>query len=447
MHTSSPEPLAALLPSASGPSVRIPMVVFSHLRWSFVFQRPQHLLTRLARQFDVFFVEEPVLRDAPPRLEATRQASGVEVLTPYTRVQAGGFHDDQIPILKSLVAEFVADRGIAEPLVWLYTPMALPLVANLEPRGVIYDCMDDLAAFKFAPPQLLERERALMALADVMLTGGPSLYEARKDRHPNIHCLPSAVDAAHFAPANLDGGDPEAVMAAALHRPLPHPRLGFFGVIDERLDLGLLEALADWHPDWHIVMAGPVVKIDPAALPRRPNLHWIGMQRYEALPHLMSHWDVCLLPFALNEHTRFISPTKTLEYLAGGKPAVSTPIHDVVSLYGSVVRIGSSAPEFAAAVQQALAEPAREQAERRIAAQALVDGCTWDGTAARIADLLREYTPARLAESIVLAEPLVQRAPLIMAREHVTATPTPAIAELSGAACATRHAVSPAPRP
>jgi UDP-galactopyranose mutase len=390
--------------------------VFSHLRWGFVFQRPQHLLTRLAQHFDVLFIEEPVFREGGPCLRCFRQASGVEVLTPFTNVQAGGFHDDQMPVLKPLVSDFLVGRGLAEPLVWLYTPMALPLVAGLEPRAVIYDCMDDLATFKFAPPQLLEREHALMEMADLVLTGGPSLYDARKDSHSNIHCLPSAVDAAHFAPANLDGEDVEAPFAAELHRALPHPRLGFFGVIDERLDLALIERLADQRPDWHIVMAGPVVKIDPAALPHRSNLHWIGMQRYEALPHLMSHWDVCLLPFALNEHTRFISPTKTLEYLAGRKPAVSTPIHDVVSLYGSVVRVAATADEFVVAIEQTLAESAQQRVDWRIAAQAMVDRCTWDETAARIAKLLQVCVKAGSAQPILLDQPLGEEAPLIVDR-------------------------------
>ena len=402
MPTSSIHQRASGLPAVQPSAHRIPLVVLSHLRWGFVFQRPQHLLSRLAQQFDVYFVEEPVFRDGAPALQARRQPGGVEVITPETPVHSPGFHDDQMPALKSLLADFMVERGIVEPLVWLYTPMALPLVADLEPRAVVYDCMDDLASFKFAPPQLLEREHALMALADVVLTGGPSLYEARKHLHPNIHCLPSAVDTAHFAPANLDPNAAESRLAADLHEAMPHPRLGFFGVIDERIDLDLVAQLADQRPGWHIVMAGPVVKIDASALPQRPNLHWIGMQRYETLPHLMAHWDVCLLPFALNEHTRFISPTKTLEYLAGGKPAVSTPIRDVVSLYGPVVRIGATADEFVAAIEQTLAQPAQERDAWRVAAQATVDSCTWDNTAARIAQLLGAYARSSAARSIVM---------------------------------------------
>jgi len=417
MQTSTPDRLSNFLTGSPDRGDRPPLIVFSHLRWSFVFQRPKHLLSRLAQHFDVYFVEEPVFADAEPALMSATHQGGVEVLTPRTKEFASGFHDSQLNAMKPLIADFMASRGIQEPLVWLYTPMALPLVADLEPRAVIYDCMDDLASFKFAPPELVAREQALMELADVVLTGGPSLYEARLGKHPNLHCLPSAVDAAHFAPENLDGDDVEAVVAGELHRGMPHPRLGFFGVIDERLDLGLVEALADQRPDWQIVMAGPVVKIDPATLPQRPNIRWIGMQRYETLPHLMSHWDVCLLPFALNEATRFISPTKTLEYLAAGKPVVSTPIRDVVSLYGSVVRIGKDAGEFVAAVEEILDEHAPERARRRTRGQALVDACTWDGTAAFIATMLLEYAPAAPAAPIVLHEPLADPAPLVTAHE------------------------------
>ncbi len=424
MHTPSSDTLSPLLPP--GVCGRIPLVVFSHLRWGFVFQRPQHLLTRLARQFDVFFVEEPVFTEGAPSLESVRQAEGVEVLTPFTPVAAPGFHDDQMPALKALVAGFLAARQVTQPVAWLYTPMALPLVEDLEARALVYDCMDELAAFKFAPPQLLERERALLEAADVVLTGGPSLYETRKHLHPNIHCLPSAVDAAHFAPHNLDGTSSESRLADEMHRSLPHPRLGFFGVIDERLDLALVERLADLRPEWQLVMAGPVVKIDPGTLPRRANLHWIGMQRYETLPHLLAHWDVCLMPFALNEHTRFISPTKTLEYLAGGKPVVSTPIRDVVSLYASAVSIGESAEDFAQAVDRTLARSEGERAQWRIAARVLVDGCTWDGTAARIAALLQPYVGVGSVEPIVLDAPLVDGAPLIMPRKDAT-MPLPAL--------------------
>lgn len=423
MQTSTPGHLLELIPTLTDRVVRAPLIVFSHRRWGFVVQRPQHLLIRLARHFDIYFIEEPVFAEGAPALMSAIHQNGIEVLTPRTPVFAPGLHDDQLAVLKPLVDEFVAARGLADPLVWLCTPMALPLVADLEPRAVVYDCMDELASFTFAPPQLPAREAALMALADVVFTGGPSLYEVRKGRHPNLYCLPSAVDADHFAPAGLDGDDVEGAVATELHRGMPHPRLGFFGVIDERLDLDLVANIATLRPDWQIVMVGPVVRIDPAALPQRPNIRWLGMQCYEALPHLMANWDVCLLPFALNEATRFISPTKTLEYLAGGKPVVSTPIRDVVSLYASAVRIGSTAEDFVAAVEAALAESPAALADWRIRAEALVDGRTWDGTADIIAGVLLEYVEHAPAQSIVLHEPQDFAKPQLVMR----ADPTPSV--------------------
>lgn len=416
MQTSLPDSLLELVPTLTDRVLRAPLIVFCHLRWSFVFKRPQHLLTRLARDFDIYFIEEPVFAEGPPALMSAIHQNGIEVLTPRTPVFAPGLHDDQLALLKPLVEEFVAARGLVDPLVWLCTPMALPLIADLEPCAIVYDCMDDLASLKFAPPQLPAREAALIERADVVLAGGLSLYEARRGCHPNLHCLPSAVDAAHFAPTGLDGDDEERVAATELHRGMPHPRLGFFGVIDERLDLDLVANIATLRPDWQIVMVGPVARIDPATLPQRPNIRWVGLQRYEALPYLMLHWDVCLLPFALNEATRFISPAKTLEYLAGGKPVVSTPIRDVVSRHATVVRIASTAEDFVAAVQAALAESPGEQAEWRMRAKSLVDGCTWDGTAGRIADLLLEYVMRVPLPALVLHESTEATPPRIAAQ-------------------------------
>lgn len=341
------------------------LIVFSHLRWSFVWQRPQHLMSHLAAHHRVFFVEEPVHdRDAPAHLDCIPHGPNLQVLVPHTPVEASGFHDDHLPVLRPLIEQWLRDQAIEDCLIWLYTPMALPLVTSLRARMVIYDCMDELASFKDAPRQLRQRETALLKLADLVLTGGPSLYQAKRTLHDDVHCLPSAVDAAHFAPPRPgdDGVEPRA--AAALLAPIARPRLGFFGVIDERLDLALIDQLATARPDWQIVMVGPVAKIDPQALPRHPNLHWLGMQPYERLPHLMAGWDVCLMPFALNDATRHISPTKTLEYLAGEKPVVSTAVPDVVSLYGDLVEIGRDAPSFIAACARALAETPRQRRQR-----------------------------------------------------------------------------------
>lgn len=377
------------------------LIVFSHVRWSFVYQRPQHLLSRLARQYPVLFVEEPVRSQGEPRLERALPAPNVEVLTPHTPLESAGFHDDQLSVLQPLLAEFLRERGLHDYLAWFYTPMALPLLSELHPSVVVYDCMDELSAFKDAPPQLHDRESALLARADLVLTGGPGLYEAKRHLHPNVHCLPSAVAAEHFSPQRLKPNSDGAREAAHLQAHIRHPRLGFFGVIDERLDFDLIRALAEARPFTQIVMVGPVAKIDPASLPQRANIHWLGMQPYELLPYLTAPWDVCLMPFALNEATRFISPTKTLEYMAAEKPVVSTAVQDVMLLYGHVVRVAHNAAEFIAACDEALAENENKLVQRVCDMRATVARFSWDNSAWRVRQLLaHEMQKAPLAVAV-----------------------------------------------
>jgi UDP-galactopyranose mutase len=369
------------------------LIVFSHLRWNFVFQRPQHLLTRLAAHYRVLFVEEPTQESGPARLQVGAAEAGVTVVKPLTPLPSRGFADDQIALIAPLVSELVDAEGIDEPIVWFYTPMALPLLACLRPLAVVYDCMDELSAFAGAPPQLREREAQLMERADLVLTGGPSLYEAKRHLHPNVLCLPSSVDAKHFSVEGRTGDEAMVERARQLQGAIAGPRLGYFGVIDERMDLDLVRRLADADPRWNVIMVGPVVKIDPASVPQRPNLHWLGQQPYELLPRLIEGWEVGLLPFAINESTRFISPTKTLEYMAAGKPAVSTAIKDVATLYGDVVRIARSADEFVAACAAALEEPPAKRCERLLAMQASVARSSW----ARTAETIHAALEGRLA--------------------------------------------------
>jgi glycosyltransferase involved in cell wall biosynthesis len=361
----------------------LPLIVFSHLRWDFVYQRPQHLLSRLAAMGrQVLFIEEPVQGSATPFFERFAPQPGIEVLRPHTPLRASGYADEQLPYIAELLTDYLIDFNIAEYDVWFYTPLALPLLTELEPRIVVYDCMDELASFAHAPPQMLERERSLLRQADVVLCGGPSLHDAKRIVHPKAVCLPSAVDVEHFAPRSSLPEDPQA------H--LPRPRLGFYGVVDERLDIDLIAALADADPDWQIVMVGPVVKISAADLPRRPNLHWTGQESYERLPLWVAGWDVCLVPFALNEATRFISPTKTLEYMAAGKPVVSTPIKDVLRLYGEAVAVGHDHDEFVRACRRALEESALERRLRASRMQQMVRQSTWDAAARTVHQLLLE---------------------------------------------------------
>ena len=368
-----------------------PLIVFSHLRWDFVYQRPQHLLSRIAHQHRVIFIEEPVFEaGVTPHFEYRNPCDNVLVLRPVSPVEALGFHDDQLAVLKPLVQQLLHDEELEDYLVWFYTPMALPLLAELQPEAVIYDCMDELSAFKGAPKQMRQRESALLKRADLVLTGGPSLYQNKRDSNPNVHCLPSSVDVAHYAPAHITERSEEYLAAEQLQGHILAPRIGFFGVIDERLDLSLVAALAEARPDWHVVMVGPVVKIDAAALPQQDNIHWLGQQSYARLPALVAGWDVCMLPFALNEHTRYISPTKTLEYLAAEKPVVSTPVNDVVSMYGEVVRIAHDPQQFIDACDAALKESPEQRAERLAASATTVARFSWDESARTVLRLMDE---------------------------------------------------------
>jgi glycosyltransferase involved in cell wall biosynthesis len=365
-----------MLHPSSAPVDSLPAIVcLSHLRWNFVFQRPQHLMTRCALERPVYFVEEPIYRaDTSPQL-CTERCDGVTVVVPV--LPEGLTSQEYCGQQRLLLRQLLQAEHLTEYVLWYYTPMALPFTDDLEPAAIVYDCMDELSAFKDAPPALKELEAALMRRAGLVLTGGHSLYEAKRHQHPNIHPFPSSVDITHFAAArhmNTDAHD---------QAPIPHPRLGFFGVIDERLDAGLVEAVAAARPDWQLVMIGPVVKIDPQSLPQRPNIHYLGAKRYEELPRYLAGWDVALLPFACNEATRFISPTKTPEYLAAGKPVVSTPIQDVVRPYGheGLVHIAAEASAFVQACEAAMAEDAFARITH---ADAFLRHMSWDGTWARI---------------------------------------------------------------
>lgn len=359
-----------------------PLIVFSHLRWDFVYQRPQHLLSRLARSRLVYFVEEPVCdRHHEPFLELSRPAPNVVVARPHTPAEAWGFTPHQQAYLESLLNDLIEKEELTSYVAWLYTPMALPLAQALYPTAVVFDVMDELSAFKFAPQELKDLEARTLDWADVVFTGGPSLYKAKLGRHGNLHCFPSSVDAAHFANAQTMAEAPDQAS-------LPHPRLGFYGVVDERMDLDLLRAVASARPEWQLVLVGPVVKISIADLPTLPNIHYMGQRKYAQLPSYLAGWDVCLLPFALNEATQFISPTKTLEYMAAELPIVSTPITDVVEPYSSIVYSGRTPAQFIAACEQALQSSLQERTVRVKAMREVLKSTSWDRTAGAISALI-----------------------------------------------------------
>jgi UDP-galactopyranose mutase len=295
--------------------------------------------------------------------------------------EARGFDERAAREIPPLLADMLRASQASRHVSWLYTPMALPLAASLDPQAIVYDCMDELSAFMGAPPALREREAELFACADVVFTGGPSLYRAKRDKHPNVHCFASSVDAAHFRRALAI---PEAPALAHV----PYPRLGFYGVLDERLDRDLLEAAAALRPEWQFVLVGPVVKIADSDLPRRANLHYLGQRSYDELPAFLAGWDVCLLPFARNESTRFISPTKVLEYMAAEKPIVSTPITDVAEPYADVVRLAATPAELIAACEGALQEAGDERARRTQRMRDILARTSWDATVEHMARLV-----------------------------------------------------------
>ncbi len=384
-------------PSENGRSAVPALLVFSHLRWHFVTQRPQHLLARAARNRTVYFWEEPFIHArnegtqpaaGAPWLEllTADEAPGVTVLRPHL-YEGESFEGAQ----RRLLDAFLLERHIARFDAWFYTPMALGFAAHLAPEVTVFDVMDELSAFAGAPPELLARERELFRRADVVFTGGHSLYEHKRTQHANVHAFPSSIEKEHFAKALLPQPDP-ADQAA-----IPHPRVGFYGVLDERFDRELIAEVARLRPGIHLVLLGPVVKIDPAGLPQAPNIHYLGSKGYRDLPAYLAGWDATMLPFALNDSTRFISPTKTPEYLASGKCVVSTPIHDVIHDYGAVglVEIAATPQAFAEALDRALEagdDPAWQAHVRVKLAQS-----SWDSTWSAMQAEMERVRPAHTA--------------------------------------------------
>ncbi|MBA3943813.1 MAG: glycosyltransferase [Herpetosiphonaceae bacterium] len=394
------------------------VVCISHLWWNWVWQRPQQLITRLAQHHRVFWTEEPHIEIGPPsdafeiteeaphltlgrlilrsdadtfvsRLKQTLTQSGADNFRLPAELREASllFESSAQERLEREVVEYVSAWRHGPLVLWLYTPIVANFIDLLKPDLVVYDVMDELTAFKYAPPRLKQQEQALLQRADLVFTGGPSLYEARRSRRPDVHLFPSGVDRQHFA---------QELPAPLALRDLPHPIIGFFGVIDERIDLELLARAAQARPDWNWVMIGPVLKIEEQSLPREVNIHYLGKQAYGDLPTYLRAFDVAMLPFALNEATQFISPTKTLEYMAAHKPIVSTPIKDVSTLYGSVVRIAATAEAFVAQIEAALGESAGESDDRHHRELELLQRYEWDQIAAQMNTLIEERLQQKL---------------------------------------------------
>lgn len=385
------------------------VICISHLRWDFVWQRPQHLLSRMAQKYNVIFVEEPIASTEAqtPTLEITKGRSlgshaptVIRLIQPVAEPRWIGHGD---PLTQSMYSHLLRKHIETDldqpPIVWLYTPMALPFLRVIDYRLLVYDVMDQLAAFKGAPIDIANKEEILLKEADIVFTGGVSLYRAKRAFNTSTYLFPSGVETAHYAKAAKRDAFPKPADLDGLQGPI----LGYFGVIDERIDLPLIGRLAEAHPEASIAMIGPVVKIDAADLPQAPNIHYLGMKEYADLPAYLAHFDVCLVPFAMNESTRFVSPTKTLEYMVAHKPIISTPIADVVELYGEVVKIGHTTDEFCQQVDAALANGRPrgiKSAENR-----LLDENSWDSIADRMSRLIN----ARLTKRHWKLEPTTGR--------------------------------------
>ncbi len=365
------------------------LICLSHLRWDSVFQRPHHLMTRFARYRRVVFVEEPVQESGAAFMQVSQREGGIRVATPHLPMDLP--EGERFAVQRQLVDAMIYEFKVREYVTWYYTPMALEFTRHLRPLATVYDCMDELSAFAGAPRPLREREAELFRRADLVFTGGQSLYEAKREQHPRVYAFPSSVEAAHFARARTPQPDPVD------QANIPHPRLGFFGVLDERMDIDLVRGIAEAHPEWHLVMIGPVVKINPAHLPRRSNIHYLGPKAYANLPAYLAGWDVALMPFAMNDSTEFISPTKTPEYLAGGKPVVSTPVKDVVRHYGKLegVKIAATPEEFVAACEEALELTRHPESGWLAEADLMLSASSWDITQARMAGLISDILGTR----------------------------------------------------
>lgn len=369
-----------------------PLICFSHLRWDFVWQRPQHLLSRLSKRFKIYFVEEPAFSELTdqPKLEVLPTPANpdivvIRLILPGAEESWVG-HGDKTsqPVYNDLLSQFFKEQNIKQPLLWFYTPMALDFLQIIpDYKLLIYDVMDQLAAFKDAPVELLKREKDLLERADIVLTGGVSLYRSKLPFNKNTYLFPSGVEIEHYAtaanPANFDL-PPEL-------EGRKKPILGYFGVIDERVDQPLLAYIANSRPDWTILLIGPVLKIDPGELPVADNLLYLGMRPYNVLPSYLAFFDVALIPFALNEATEYLSPTKTLEYLAAGKPVIATPINDVIELYGEVVRIAHNPNEFVEQVEATLKSNPDTNSGR---VAEILNRATWDSIAGKITELIEQ---------------------------------------------------------
>ena len=283
------------------------VVVLSHLRWDFVYQRPQHLMTRAAGRHRVLFIEEPLSADTFA-FQMRTDTSGVRVVQPL--LPSGTPDPDAESWLRGALTDLVAEwRGAG----WSSgTTRSWPSRSAAISRPRSRSSTAWISSARFAVRhQPFARAKTRSSVAPTLSSPGAGAFGRRSGACIRVFTVSRA--ASTFRTSRRPGWRSEPPALASI----PHPRLVYAGVIDERIDLDLLHALADSGAG-EVVLIGPVAKIDPADIPRGPHIHALGQRPYAELPSFFAHADLGLMPFALNEATRFISPTKTPEYLAAG---------------------------------------------------------------------------------------------------------------------------------
>lgn len=351
------------------------MIVFCHLRWDFVYQRPQHLISRMAKNMKILLVEEPWHREHEEGSRLTVINENLSILQPNVA---------SIEEITSILPEYVKDMKAATG--WFYSASFVPVLQDMQFDKIVYDCMDELSLFKGAPEKLIEQEKYLVAHADIIFTGGKSLFESKQKMHDNVYCFPSSVDEKHFAKAMNGIAIPDDIVN------IPGPIVGYYGVIDERINLNLVNEIALAKPDVSFVMIGPLAKIGEHELPRQNNIYYLGMKTYEELPGYLKAFSIAMMPFALNDATKYISPTKTLEYMAAGKPIISTAIKDVVRDYKSCVKIIDNVQEFADAIDCQLMDAPDVFMKHEYTE--ILQKTSWDNTAGKMINIIKTEVTA-----------------------------------------------------
>lgn len=376
----------------------LPVIVHCHLRWDFVWQRPQQIFSRLAAHHPIAFIEEPRWEEAERRLDVSEPYPNVARIIPVLpRYESNDNSDAQwaavlVMLRRAFVEHPLLSRRFMSPVQWFYSPMTAPtFLDSFDAVSTIYDCMDELAQFRFAPVGLREREQLLISRSDVVFTGGYQLFQSKSRYHDNVHFYGCGVDAEHFSKARL----PETEVPAEVAK-LPRPIFGYFGVIDERLEYALLTRLAGEMPHASIVMVGPFAKIDQQSLPNLPNIHWLGQRSYAELPALVKSFDVCLMPFVLNQATQYINPTKTLEYMAAGKPVVSTAVPDVLHHFTPIVEVALTADDFVTAARRTALTPRAELIEQGLER---ANRASWDSIVSAMRGHMLDSVRAKLDAS------------------------------------------------